>query len=158
MTGAGGDKRRIIGSRLWVTMQAPWSSPPAMSALKVLQIDHVTCVVKDLEQSRKFYADLLGMHVVPRPGFSFPGLWFQAGSTQIHLILEGPDSGPAQVFIPENCSISRTRHVAFEVASAEEHLSEMSFLTSSNRYASGDRLRYENAMLDDWFEKRIQKR
>ena len=89
-----------------------------MPALQVRQIDHVTFVVRDLERSRAFYGDLLGMTEVPRPGFQFPGLWFQAGSTQIHLILESADSGPATVFIPENCSISRTRHVAFEVASA----------------------------------------
>lgn len=77
-------------------------------------------MVRDLERSRAFYADLLGMTEVPRPGFQFAGLWFQAGSTQIHLILESADSGPATVFIPEQCSISRTRHVAFEVASAAE--------------------------------------
>jgi len=89
-----------------------------MPALQVRQIDHVTFVVQNLERSREFYVDLLGMQVVARPNFSFPGLWFQAGSTQIHLILESPDSGPAGVFIPENCSISRTRHIAFEVADA----------------------------------------
>jgi len=44
------------------------------------------------------------------------------------------------------------------VASAEENLSDMNFLMSGNRYSSGDRLRYEKAMLDDWFEKRITKR
>lgn len=91
-----------------------------MPALQVRQIDHVTFVVRDLVKSRAFYADLLGMTEVPRPGFQFAGLWFQAGSTQIHLILESADSGPATVFIPEQCSISRTRHVAFEVASAAE--------------------------------------
>ena len=91
-----------------------------MSALQVRQIDHVTFVVHSLEQSRGFYKDLLGMAEVPRPGFSFPGLWFQAGSTQIHLILEGLDSGSAKSVIPEHRSISRTRHIAFEVASAAE--------------------------------------
>lgn len=91
-----------------------------MPALQVRQIDHVTFVVKDLARSRTFYVDLLGMQDAARPAFSFPGLWFQAGSTLVHLILESPDSGPATVFIPENCSISRTRHVAFEIPSATE--------------------------------------
>ena len=89
-----------------------------MPALQVRQIDHVTFVVKDLSRSREFYVDLLGMQDAERPAFSFPGLWFQAGSTLIHLILENHDSGPATVFVPENCSISRTRHVAFEIPSA----------------------------------------
>ncbi len=96
------------------------SQRPPMPALQVRQIDHVTFVVQSLERSRAFYVDLLGMQPVPRPNFSFPGLWFQVGSTQIHLILEHHDCGPATVFVPENCSISRTRHIAFEVASAAE--------------------------------------
>ena len=44
------------------------------------------------------------------------------------------------------------------VAGAEEQLADMNFLTSSNRYLSGDRLRYEKAMLDDWFERRFARR
>lgn len=86
--------------------------------IQVKRIDHVTIVVKDLERSRRFYVDVLGMTEVPRPGFPFPGLWFQAGTTQIHLILEHDESGPARVFIPEQCSLSRTRHFAFEVEDA----------------------------------------
>jgi hypothetical protein len=34
----------------------------------------------------------------------------------------------------------------------------MDFLRASNRYSSSDRLRYEKAMLDDWFERRFGKR
>ena len=44
------------------------------------------------------------------------------------------------------------------VVSAEEQLSDMNYLASVNRYWSADRLRYEKAMLDNWFEKRIGKR
>jgi catechol 2,3-dioxygenase-like lactoylglutathione lyase family enzyme len=90
------------------------------SPIRVRRIDHVTLVVKDLEVSRKFYVDVLGMEQVPRPAFSFEGLWFQAGTTQVHLILEHDESGPAQAFIPERCAISRTRHFAFEVEDAHQ--------------------------------------
>lgn len=90
----------------------------ALSKIQVKRIDHITLVVKDLEVSRAFYVDLLGMQEVPRPGFSFAGSWFQIGDTQIHLILEHDESGPAQGYVPEECSISRTRHFAFEVADA----------------------------------------
>lgn len=91
----------------------------APSAINVKHIDHVTIVVKDLDRSRDFYVSVLGMQEVPRPGFGFPGLWFQAGATQVHLIGEHSGSGPAGVRPPENCSISRTQHFAFEVESAE---------------------------------------
>lgn len=88
--------------------------------IRVQQIDHVTIVVKDLQASRNFYVDLLGMDEVPRPGFPFPGLWFQAGNTQIHLILEHPESGPAGNRFAEGVSISRTHHFAFPVDDALE--------------------------------------
>lgn len=96
--------------------------------IRVKWIDHVTLVVKDLERSRGFYADVLGMEEAPRPGFNFPGLWFQAGNSQIHLIGEHDASGPAKAVIPEQCSISRTRHFAFEVddaLAARDRLTEL---------------------------------
>ena len=44
------------------------------------------------------------------------------------------------------------------VASAEELLTDINYLTPRNRYPSGDPLRYEKAMLDRWFEERIGSR
>ena len=65
--------------------------------LGVKSIDHVTLVVADLERSRQFYVELLGMAEVPRPDFSFPGSWFQAGKTQIHLNIAGNEAGTAGI-------------------------------------------------------------
>lgn len=41
------------------------------------------------------------------------------------------------------------------LASGEEHLSNMNYLDRINRYASGDTLRYEKQMIDDWFKQKI---
>ncbi len=98
------------------------AAPPeetATAAIRVKSIDHVTLVVKDLERSRQFYVGVLGMREVPRPAFSFAGLWFQAGATQIHLILEHAASGPAGNLLPADRRSSRTQHVAFLVDDAE---------------------------------------
>lgn len=82
----------------------------------VTRIDHVTLVVNDLERSARFYVDLLGMRRVERPTFSFPGLWFQAGNTQIHLILQHEGSGPAGLpDAPPKAGAGRVFHFAFEV-------------------------------------------
>jgi catechol 2,3-dioxygenase-like lactoylglutathione lyase family enzyme len=83
--------------------------------IRVKTLDHVTLVVKSLERSRRFYVDGLGMREVQRPGFSFAGSWFQAGETQIHLILEFDGSGPAGLPLPEREKSSRTHHFAFQV-------------------------------------------
>lgn len=44
------------------------------------------------------------------------------------------------------------------ITSAEELLTDMNYLRASNRYPRDDRLRYEKAMLDDWFAQRIVRR
>jgi catechol 2,3-dioxygenase-like lactoylglutathione lyase family enzyme len=85
--------------------------------LGVKTIDHVTLVVADLERSRQFFAGLLGMEEKQRPDFGFPGLWFQAGSTQIHLNVESPDAGTAGVKYDAK-KITRALHVAFLVDDA----------------------------------------
>jgi catechol 2,3-dioxygenase-like lactoylglutathione lyase family enzyme len=88
------------------------------SPIKVRQIDHVTLVVRDIEASRRFYVDLLGMQNVPRPNFSFAGAWFQAGATLIHLIEQHEQSGPAGVGVSGQPKTSRNHHFAFEVDDA----------------------------------------
>lgn len=89
-----------------------------MSALQVKSLDHVTLVVKDLDASKHFYCDILGMDDVPRPGFSFAGKWFQAGATQIHLIEEHAESGPAGE-VRRGEPSSRNHHHAFLVDDVE---------------------------------------
>lgn len=92
----------------------------AESLIQVKNIDHATLVVKDLDRSRQFYVGLLGMEEVPRPDFSFEGLWFQAGFTQIHLILEHSESGPAGNSDLRDLTKTRTHHLAFLVDDATE--------------------------------------
>jgi catechol 2,3-dioxygenase-like lactoylglutathione lyase family enzyme/uncharacterized protein YunC (DUF1805 family) len=98
--------------------EAAPSSSPGPGRIAVKSLDHATLVVKDLERSRRFYVDVLGMREVPRPAFSFAGSWFQAGATQIHLILEFSGSGPAGNLLPEEKRSSRTHHIAFLVDDA----------------------------------------
>lgn len=101
------------------------TTEPATS-IRVKAIDHVTVVVRDLETSRKFYVDTLGMRQVPRPGFNFAGMWFQAGATQVHLIQEHPGSDPAGFHTPaENVGAGRTMHFAFEVDNARQAAEEL---------------------------------
>lgn len=93
--------------------------------LHVRQIDHITLVVKDLEASRRFYVDRLGMTEVPRPAFDFAGLWFRAGETLIHLILEHDRSGPAGVNEGAREKTTRGHHFAFSVEDAAAAAAEL---------------------------------
>ena len=87
--------------------------------IQVKGIDHVTMIVSDLERSKEFYCDLLGMRQIERPAFPFPGLWFQAGNSQIHLIL-GQQKSASSSLDPgsEKVTPGIAHHFAFEVDDA----------------------------------------
>ena len=92
------------------------TKPAASEPIGVKTLDHVTLVVDDLARSAGFYVDLLGMRRVERPTFGFPGLWFQAGKTQIHLILKSEKSSFAGLpDAPPEAVPGRVFHFAFEV-------------------------------------------
>lgn len=40
------------------------------------RLDHYFVYAADLERSRRFYAEVLGLAAGPRPAFDFPGHWF----------------------------------------------------------------------------------
>jgi catechol 2,3-dioxygenase-like lactoylglutathione lyase family enzyme len=61
--------------------------------MKVHGMNHFTILATDLEHTRAFYTDILGLKEGYRPPFGFPGIWFYAGKQPIlHVI--GRDSLP----------------------------------------------------------------
>jgi glyoxylase I family protein len=58
-----------------------------MCGLQITQIDHVSIIVTDVELSRRFYRDLLGLREIAKPRtFDFVVLWFDLGQQQLHLL------------------------------------------------------------------------
>ena len=57
-----------------------------------LTLNHYSIRTTDLAASQRFYADVLGLTVGPRPDFPFPGLWMYRGdhvdvaNAVVHLI------------------------------------------------------------------------
>ena len=65
-----------------------------MSGLPITQIDHVSVLITDLERSRRFYRDVLGLKEIAKPRtFDFSVLWFDLGNQQLHLLLKGRPDG-----------------------------------------------------------------
>lgn len=84
--------------------------------MKIKAIHHVSLGVTDLERSRQFYTEVLGLEELPRPPFDFPGVWFSAGaSQQVHLIVH-----PHSTFRTGKGMDNRDGHFAFRVASYRE--------------------------------------
>lgn len=84
--------------------------------MSVASIHHVSLVVADTAQALRFYCDLLGMAVAPRPDLGFPGAWLAIGSQQIHL-LQTHNVDPV-LGRPER--LGRDRHIAFTVHGLDE--------------------------------------
>ena len=62
--------------------------------LQIAQIDHVSVLITNVDRSRRFYRDLLGLREIARPRtFDFVVLWFDLGNQHLHLLLKDrPDS------------------------------------------------------------------
>lgn len=76
-------------------------------------LHHVSLNVTDLERSRAFYREILGLQEITRPPFGFPGAWFAIGdSQQLHLIVH-----PGATFRGEKGIDTRDNHFAVRVRS-----------------------------------------
>lgn len=54
--------------------------------MPITQLQHYMVLAKDLEKTRAFYCDVLGLRTGPRPPFKFDGLWIYAGDVAcIHV-------------------------------------------------------------------------
>ena len=81
--------------------------------MKIEAIHHVSLGVTDLERSRRFYREILGLEEIARPPFDFPGAWFAAGATQqVHLIVH-----PHSTLRTGKALDNRDGHFAVRVAS-----------------------------------------
>ena len=60
----------------------------------IVKIDHCSILITDVEQSRHFYKNILGLREIHRPRtFDFVVLWFDLGDQHIHLLLKDqPDT------------------------------------------------------------------
>jgi glyoxylase I family protein len=83
--------------------------------MSILGFLHAALAVTDLEVSQRFYEGVLGLSPIERP-FGFPGIWYQIGSVQLHLIQTDhliPDLVNAEKW-------GRNRHLAFAVSDLTE--------------------------------------
>ena len=97
--------------------------------MNIRALDHAALLVKDVERSRHFYVEILGMNEESRPSsFSFPGAWFRKGMAHIHLIGEDEEGRAAQVtptYYDSELATGHAPHLAFEVddlEAAQKHL------------------------------------
>jgi glyoxylase I family protein len=83
---------------------------------------HISLNVRDVAPARAFYGDLLGLPEIERPDLGIPGVWYQAGEVQLHLIVppSGVDVGAAAAKMTPLAN-----HVAFAIDDYEEVRSQL---------------------------------
>ena len=52
-------------------------------------MNHFTVLTTDLEATRTFYVDVLGLAVGPRPHLGFPGVWLYCGGAAVLHVIAG---------------------------------------------------------------------
>ena len=93
--------------------------------MKIKSLNHMGLIVADLDQTRTFYLDFLGMKEIPRPSnFLFGGAWFQIeAGYEVHVILAADTSADAGIPEPGiGKSEGLATHFAFEVDDLDSYL------------------------------------
>lgn len=93
--------------------------------VNILNIDHVALLVQDVERSRRFYREVLGMQEVPSGG----NCWLRKGKAEIHLLGQCEGRPVVLNYRTEDIADGRATHLAFEVDDLEEaqhHLEKLS--------------------------------
>lgn len=81
--------------------------------ITIVEINHVSLWVKDVEKSIDFYKNKLGLEQLDtRPNFDFAGAWFALGKQQLHIL----DGRTDEI----DHSGSRRNHFAVQVHSLKE--------------------------------------
>jgi catechol 2,3-dioxygenase-like lactoylglutathione lyase family enzyme len=115
--------------------------------MPVTELNHYFVRANDLEKSKRFYCDVLGFEVMPRPDFPFPGYWLGVGGRiQVHM---GPHGiANSELYYLGSTSASATSnagvvdHIAFlatDPKGMSERLAAMGVATR-NRYLREFRL------------------
>ena len=97
--------------------------------MEIRSLDHAALFVSDVERSRYFYGQVLGMEEIPRPSnFAFPGAWFRKGRAEVHLIGADDPKRVAQIYHgyhADELSRGHGSHIAFlidDLEEAQQHL------------------------------------
>lgn len=60
--------------------------------MPITELNHYLLVARDLERTRDFYQNVLGLELAERPDFGFPGYWLKTGDDIcVHLASQEPN-------------------------------------------------------------------
>jgi glyoxylase I family protein len=88
-------------------------------------LHHVALYVSDLDSTRTYYCNELGMDEISRPAdFTFSGAYFKRGTAEVHVVVETTPGRSAELRTPWSADELRTGycvHFALEVPSLDTY-------------------------------------
>lgn len=98
--------------------------------MPVTELNHYFVRANDLERARDFYIKVLGLEVMPRPNFPFPGYWLGVnGKIQVHMGQAGvPNAGLYYLGSPKGAARDNTGvidHIAFLATEPEKFIKRL---------------------------------
>lgn len=106
--------------------------------MNFLKLDHVALLVQDVERSRSFYCEVLGMQEIPSGG----NCWLRKDGAEIHLLSESEGQAVQLNYRDEDLADGGTTHIGFEVddlEGAQRHLDDLHI-----QIVCGPRPRWDN--------------
>lgn len=98
--------------------------PRTRCMMHIKKMDHCALIVRDLDHSRWFYGEVLGLVEIARPkNYTFRGAWFRGAAFELHLI-HADDTTATVGFgdLGESGLTGLAHHLAFEVEDIGEAL------------------------------------
>ncbi|MFZ5557728.1 MAG: VOC family protein [Pseudomonadota bacterium] len=71
-------------------------------------LNHFTVLTDDLEATRRFYADLLGLREGERPPFGFPGAWLYCGGQAVLHVIASRELPASRAGVIDHMAFSAT--------------------------------------------------
>ncbi len=110
---------------------------------KTLKVDHIGIAVKDLDQAKKFYTDVLGIEAHGEESVAEQKVrvcFIPCGDSEIELLESTSPDGPIARFIDKNGE--GIQHIAFGVDNIEAALAELKekgirLIDEQPRYGAG---------------------
>ncbi len=94
--------------------------------MKILKIDHLGIAVNDIEESKKFWSDILGLDFEGTETVEEQKVttaFFPVGESEVELLASTSPDGPVAKYIAKRGQ--GIQHVAFRVENIEEALAEL---------------------------------
>jgi catechol 2,3-dioxygenase-like lactoylglutathione lyase family enzyme len=115
--------------------------------MSVGSIEHVLVLADDIERTRAFYCEVVGLAVGDRPPLEFPGYWLYAGATAcVHIAERRPYAAHAArlgLAVPErDPGAGPVDHIAFAAGDYEavvERLERCGVASVTNTVPDGPR-------------------